>query len=131
MTTFPAIRGMVIAGDKVGRTIGFPTANLKLEIESITLEPGVYLGTCEVNQQTYSCLPYFGPRSVMGETKNCFEVYIYDFDQDIYGEQLTVRPQHFIRPPLQLNSLAELKAQLEADKAAGLELIHKAKTAGE
>jgi riboflavin kinase/FMN adenylyltransferase len=123
MTTFPVVQGKVMAGNQLGRTIGFPTANLDINPDNLDLKPGVYVGTCEVNNAKYLCLPYFGPRSVVGETKNCFEVYIYDFDQDIYGQVITVQPQHFIRPPLKIETVEELKLQLESDKKTGLKMV--------
>lgn len=123
-----SVKGKVIHGDKIGRTIGFPTANLKVNTAEINLGAGVYL--CEVNfnsadqQVTKYGLAYYGPRLIFGEMTNSFEVFIYDFDQEIYGIQITVTTSHFMRPPLQINSLEELKNQLQQDKEKGLELLN-------
>ncbi len=124
MTEFPLISGKVIHGDKVGRTIGFPTANLDVDLTPKELQPGVYFGTCELNGQTYDCLPYFGPRLIFGELKNSFEVYIYNFDQEIYDQELSVTIKTFLRAPEKVNNLDELKAKLELDKAEGLKHMH-------
>jgi len=115
-------QGKVIHGEQVGRTIGFPTANLDVIIDPALLDPGVYFGTCQIADQLHFCLPYFGPRLVFGETKNVFEIYLFDFDQEIYDQSVKVTLQQFMRGPLQLASLDELKSQLEADKKAGLAL---------
>ncbi len=123
MTSFPVIKGSVITGNQKGRTIGFPTANLDVEQTVLPLELGVYFGTCQLNDQSYFCLPYYGPRIVLGETKNCFEVYIYDFNQEIYGQILTVQPLVFLRKPAPFTSFEDLRLQLEKDKAAGRQLI--------
>ncbi len=117
------VAGKVIRGDQIGRTIGFPTANLDVQLDPAEIEPGVYVGQCQVGDQTYFCLPYFGPRAVMGETHNIFEVYIYDFDQQIYDQLLAVTLLSFVRAPININSLEELKSQLERDKASGLQML--------
>jgi len=126
LPTHFSIKSQVINGDKIGRTIGFPTANLKLDGQEIDLKPGVYL--CQLafeNQpelQKYG-LTYYGPRYIFGELTNSFETYIYNFNQEIYGSELVVTVSDFMRPPLKIKSLAELKNQLEKDKAKGLELL--------
>lgn len=126
------IAGTVIHGDKVGRTIGFPTANLEVDLNPEDLEPGAYVGECSLVfnptigpelQKTWKCLPYFGPRHIFGEVRNSFEVYIYDFDEQIYDLILEVTVKKKIREPMDIKSLETLKQQLEADKQAGLKLL--------
>ncbi len=121
------VTGTVTKGQNLGHTIGFPTANLDTIPNENELKPGVYTGKCTVNNglrftNSHSCLVYFGPRYISGETKNVFEVYIYDFDQDIYGYTLEAKIGTFVRPPMKFDSLEELKEQLEQDKVAGLKL---------
>lgn len=125
------VSGTVIHGDKVGRTIGFPTANLMVSLSENDIEPGVYVGECDLSlnknlppelQKTWKCLPYFGPRLIFGEVINSFEVYIYDFDFQIYDLVLNVKVEKKLRDPMDLKSLEALKAQLEQDKLAGATL---------
>lgn len=121
------LTGTVEHGEKVGRTIGFPTANLELKETPTDLRPGVYFGRCEIVGETgtYWCLPYFGPRTIFGETQPVFEVYIYNFDQQLYGKELKVTLLAFSRPPAPaelVNSLAKLATLLESDKQHGLML---------
>lgn len=126
MTTLPFIfSGTVIDGEKVGRTIGFPTANLDTAPQTTELPLGVYLGTCHIQAEsnTFNCLAYFGPRYILGEQKNNFEVYIYDFNQSIYGKELHVELTHFLRAPLELTTIESLEQQLEKDKQTGLKLL--------
>ncbi len=123
MTLPQTISGKVIHGEEVGRTIGFPTANLDVNPSEENIDAGVYFGKCQIGDETYFCLPYFGPRLIFGETKNVFEVYIFDFDQKIYDQTVTVQLIKFMRPPVQVHSLAELKELLETDKANGRLLI--------
>ena len=122
--------GKVIPGEKTGRKIGFPTANFDQTPSASDLELGVYLGTCDIYQeeqlknQQLKCLTYFGPRYIFGQKKNNFEVYLYDFSQNIYDLTLKVTLTNFIRAPKKIVDLAKLKIQLEKDKAQGLLLQH-------
>jgi riboflavin kinase/FMN adenylyltransferase len=115
----------VIHGEKVGRTIGFPTANFSSAPDSKDLKQGVYFGTCTVigssEQQTSTndCLAYFGPRYIFGEEVNSFEVFIYDLDQDIYGKKCTVVLSHFLRAPKKIKTIDQLQLLLERDKLSG------------
>ena len=112
------ITGKVSPGEKTGRTIDFPTANLSTTPNPTQLQPGVYTGRCSLNDsgQWLNCLIYFGPRYVQGQSQNTCEVHILDFNQEIYGATLTARVDQFIRPPLKFESLMELKKQIIKDK---------------
>lgn len=121
------ISGTVIHGEKVGRTIGFPTANLDVKLTEADVKPGVYLAqvTTDSDQSTtYQGLAYFGPRYIFGELTNSFEVYLYDFSGDLYDQTLTVTLTNYLREPMNLNTIEKLQTQLEADKAEGLKLLH-------
>ncbi|MBU0579100.1 riboflavin kinase [Patescibacteria group bacterium] len=117
--------GKVIPGNKMGRKIGFPTANLDRVPRESALTPGVYVGTCNIYQndrirnQELKCLVYFGPRYVFSQKQNSFEVYLYNFNQSIYDLTLEVKLIKFIRAPKKTASLIELKEQLEKDKRLG------------
>ena len=113
--------GTVIDGEKVGRTLGFPTANLHSCPSETELAPGVYFGNCTVadSPSIFDSLVYFGPRYIFGETRNNFEVYIYDFNQQIYGQKVFTTLTHFLRQPVKFSSMKELQQGLEQDKARG------------
>lgn len=126
------IKGGVVYGDAVGRTIGFPTANLDQVPSVKDLQLGVYVGQCQIlnsqlsNSQLsteHNCLIYFGPRFILGKTQNSFEVYLYDFQGDLYGQTLTVQIQKFIRPPIKFDNLEALKDQLQKDQERGRLLL--------
>src|SRR5260221_11478568 len=110
--------GIVIHGEKVGRQIGFPTVNID-RLPSTELAKGVYVGSCLIDDKTYDCLAYFGPRLIFGEQKDCFEAYIYNFNQEIYGKNIEFTMLSFVRAPLPFTTLPDLKAQLEQDKIQG------------
>lgn len=115
--------GKVIHGEKVGRTIGFPTANLDFLPRLNELERGVYFGHAHIDEKTYPCLAYFGPRYIFGEEKDNFEVYLYEFNRDLYGKRLFGNLDFFIRSPKKIQGLAALQKQLEDDKKIGLTLL--------
>lgn len=123
------ITGKVVNGDKVGRTIGFPTANLNVNMDEAQLPPGVYLAKASFKDKgetvTKHGLAYFGPRYVLGEKINSFEVFLYDFNNQIYGVVMTVTLTHFMRKPIDIKSWEELKSQLEMDKSQGERLLKK------
>lgn len=120
-------KGNVIHGEKVGRTIGFPTANLDFLPTVKELKLGVYFGFVKIGEKSFHCLAYFGPRYIFGEEKNNFEVYIYDFDDDIYGQELVGELTAYIRPPKKLKGLKNLRAQLQHDMEIGYRLIAETK----
>lgn len=129
------LTGKVIHGDQVGRTLGFPTANLDVKLTEAELEPGVYLAKCDLSlnpnlppelQGEWDCLPYFGPRLIFGEVVNSFEVYMYNFDHQIYDLTLRVSLGPKLRGPLPFTTLDALTAQLVQDKNTGLALLAQA-----
>jgi riboflavin kinase / FMN adenylyltransferase len=121
--------GTVMEGNKLGRTIGYPTANLKIEnIEKILPADGVYAVMLEIGEtpslnikpQT-SCLKgmmNIGNRPTVGGTQKTIEVNIFDFDQDIYGRTLRVFVKKRLRSEQKFSGLDDLKAQLAQDKIA-------------
>lgn len=110
--------GTVLHGDKMGRTLGFPSANLEPALLKHVKKEGVYACQVHVNKKSYRGALYLGPRLVMDETKRVLEIHIVDFNGDIYGETLQFKLGAFIRPPLDFTSEAELIAQLQEDIAA-------------
>lgn len=124
LTTNFKFSGRVVAGEEVGQTLGFPTANLDRVPNEKELKPGVYAGRCYLPaiDENYNCLAYFGPRYIFGEKKNNFEVYLYYFERDIYGWELEVELGHYLRKPMKFKNREELKAQLGKDVKRGREL---------
>ncbi|MEO7766093.1 MAG: bifunctional riboflavin kinase/FAD synthetase [Ferruginibacter sp.] len=117
--------GNVVEGNKLGRTIGYPTANLEIEDEN-KLVPGNGVYAISVENEAlkikHSGMMNIGVRPTIGGTKMVVEVNIFDFDQDIYGKILTVTIKKHLRSEIKFNGLAELKVQLAKDKKAALEL---------
>ena len=112
-----ALRGVVVAGNRLGRTIGFPTANMKL-YEPLKLVPGrgVYVVEAEVLGKKYRGMTNIGLRPTVGGSFTTIETHILDFDEDIYGLPLRITFLRRLRDEICFASLAELKAQLEKDR---------------
>ncbi|SRR5260221_477446 len=106
---------IVRKGDQMGRTIGFPTVNLNPDILENTIQQGIYKSTVMYKNHQYNGALYFGPRLIMHETKNVLEIYILDFNKEIYGEKVIFRIGKFIRPIANFSSFEEMKKQLEKD----------------
>lgn len=115
--------GVVVSGNRLGRTIGFPTANMQL-YEPLKLIPavGVYAVEVETLGRKYLGMSNIGVRPTVG-TGNALtvETNIFDFDEDIYGLDITIRFIRRIREEKRFPSLTELKAQLLEDKRLILE----------
>jgi len=108
--------GVVVAGNRMGRTIGFPTANMQL-YEPLKLVPGngVYVVEVEVLGQWYRGMCNIGTRPTVGGVSRTIETHILDFDQDIYGLPLRLRFVRRIRDERKFPSLEALREQLALD----------------
>jgi riboflavin kinase/FMN adenylyltransferase len=122
--------GTVVKGDQLGRTLGYPTANLRIdEPDKIIPGDGIYaVETEQMRRETEdgSRLPAMmsiGVRPTVGGTHRTIEVNIFDFNKDIYGERLRVYVKHYLRPEIKFNNLEELKAALDKDKQDTLRLF--------
>lgn len=112
--------GFVVRGNQIGRTIGFPTANLHInDEEKIIPSNGVYAvkvkGNC-LGNIIYNGMMNIGIRPTVDGQKKVIEVHILDFDQDIYEQNLTVMVYEYIRGEVKFDGLEALKAQLAKDK---------------
>ena len=112
-----ALKGVVVAGNRLGRTIGFPTANMKL-YEPLKLVPGrgVYVVEAEVLGKKYRGMTNIGLRPTVGGSFTTIETHILDFDEDIYGLPLCITFLRRLRDEVHFPSLEALKDQLEKDR---------------
>ena len=108
--------GVVVAGNRMGRTIGFPTANMQL-YEPLKLVPanGVYAVDVEVTGNVFRGMCNIGTRPTVGGTTRTIETHILGFDEDIYGLSLRIRFLRRIRDERKFPSLDALREQLEKD----------------
>ena len=114
-----SLEGAVVAGNRLGRTIGFPTANMQL-YEPLKLVParGVYMVQAEVLGKSYRGMTNIGTRPTVGGTIPTIETHLLDFDEDIYGLSLRITFLRRIRDEIRFPSLEALKGQLETDREA-------------
>ena len=111
------LNGNVIKGNQLGRTIGFPTANIDIS-EDYKLIPknGVYVVTANVNNQTVFGMMNIGVKPTIGENKLSIEVHLLNFEKDIYQQKIQIHVLERIRDEQKFESFEALKSQLEVDK---------------
>lgn len=112
-----SLSGVIVKGKQLGRTIGFPTANIQVrEIAKLIPLDGVYVVKVYYKQETFGGMLNIGNRPTVDGTFQTVEVNIFDFNQEIYGENLTVEFLQKIRNEQKFNGLDELKDQIVKDK---------------
>ena len=113
--------GEVFHGDKIGRTIGYPTANLKsTDEEKIALGDGIYSVYGTVEGKTYKGMMSIGFRPTVNGKVRVTEVNIFDFDKEIYGQKIRVMVKKYLRGEVKFDGLEALKTQLHKDKEDSL-----------
>jgi riboflavin kinase/FMN adenylyltransferase len=118
--------GKVVVGNKLGRTIGYPTANLAIKDEEKLIPGnGVYAVelTIESEPGTYRGMMNIGMRPTVNGTKRTIEVNIFDFDKDIYGEKMRVYLNNYLRGEVKFAGLDQLTEQLAKDRIHALEKL--------
>ena len=117
--------GVVVKGKQLGRTIGFPTANIKIN-EDYKLIPknGVYIVKSNYDKKIVFGLMNIGTRPTVEGTNQTIEVFFLDFDKAIYDESLTIEIIEFIRNEQKFDSLNDLKNQINEDKNFALNYIN-------
>ena len=119
MLTYPyQLRGTIVNGYKIGRKLGFPTANIQVD-EPFKIVPGigVYAVWVYLNGEKYKGMLYIGDRPTLDNGNNItLEVNILDFSGDIYNNEITVAFIYYVRGDIKFGSLEELKEQLGKDR---------------
>jgi len=109
------VSGKVGHGIKVGRDLGFPTANLSLDLK-IDKPYGVYTVILNIEKEQWKGLLYYGPRKTKGLPENIVsEITVIDYNGDLYDKKIKFKVGKFIRGPKVFESLRELKQQIEKD----------------
>ena len=122
-----SITAEVVVGNKIGRTLGFPTANLELPREYMLINNrGVYACLVDYEGKTYKAMANIGHRPTIGdrsENNPLVEVNLFDFDGDLYGKHIRVRFIDRIRDEEKYDSLDALKAQLRQDREKAKQIL--------
>ena len=120
-----SLSGTVTEGNKLGRTIGFPTANIALNSpEKLIPSNGVYAVQVIVNQLIYFGMMNIGFRPTINGKTRTIEVNIFNFDADIYNHQIRVELIEYIRAEVKFNGIDALKEQLNMDKKSVIEKLN-------
>lgn len=111
------ISGTVVKGKQLGRTIGFPTANVHPN-ESYKLIPqnGAYVIAARYKGESFKGMLNIGVRPTVDGTSKTIEAHLFDFDKEIYGEDIQLELLHYLRPEKKFNGLPELMTQIRQDQ---------------
>ncbi len=116
--------GRVVEGDKLGRQLGYPTANLVYtNADKIHLGEGVYAVYATVGEKMIPGMMSIGKRPTLNDTTEKVEVNLFDFNGDLYGKTIRVTVKKYLRPQEKYNSLEELVAQIDKDKEESLKVL--------
>lgn len=110
-----ALAGPVVEGRHRGRTLGFPTANVRWDPRLVLPAPGVYVVEADFGQGPRLALASIGSRPTFGESDVTLEVYVVDFSQDLYGRRLEVAFHDFVRPEERFVDAAALVRRMHED----------------
>jgi riboflavin kinase/FMN adenylyltransferase len=116
------VSGEIVAGQKLGRTLGVPTANMALAPTN-RLAFGVYAVRAQLGERRLDGVASFGVRPTVDDGAPLLETYLFDFDETIYGREMRVDFVARIRPELKFRDLEELKGAMQADMAAAREIL--------
>jgi len=121
------VTGQVVAGHSRGKRLGFPTANLMLERDFCVPPDGVYAGRAVLGLQKYLCAINIGRNPTFGDHEIALEVFLLDFEGDIYGEELGLEFHHRLREEIAFASEDELVAQMRKDVRKARTLLARGK----
>ncbi|MDQ0972685.1 riboflavin kinase/FMN adenylyltransferase [Neobacillus niacini] len=124
---FYTTAGIVVHGDKRGRTIGFPTANVDTMDEFILPPLGVYAVKIKIGEDWYEgvCNVGYKPTFNKDALKVSVEAHIFNFKKDIYGKKVTIEWHQYLRKEQKFSGIDELVAQIEKDKQNAIEYFNK------
>lgn len=112
------VAGEVVRGAQIGRTIGFPTANVAPPKDLVPLQDGIYasLAVVEGDERHFPAMTYIGTRPAVNTGQRMIETHLFDYDGDLYGKQLVTEFVCHLRQDADFPSVAELVAQLGEDE---------------
>lgn len=109
------LTGTVVRGQQLGRTLGIPTANLRLPAEVAAPKYGVYACRCRIDDEIYPAVTNVGTRPTVAGEGVTVEPWILDYSGDLYGRDITLEFYRFLRPEQKFATLEELKSRIHED----------------
>lgn len=106
------LKGTVVVGNQLGREIGFPTCNISVDRTMATPPNGVYITHCLRAGETFPAITNIGVKPTIGTFEKNVETHIFDFDQEMYGEEVRIAFLKMVRPEMKFENLSELKAEI-------------------
>ena len=120
MNVLYSFSGTVQTGHNRGKKLGFPTINMKLDRE---IPDGIYVSQTKINDVFYNSLTFIGAAKTYDETEILAETYIFDFNQEIYGEEVLISLLKKLRDNQKFDSEESLRQQMEIDKSQAFEFF--------
>jgi riboflavin kinase/FMN adenylyltransferase len=119
-----SLSGRVIKGDKLGRVLGFPTANIDLDShDKLVPAEGIYVVQVIYEKKVFGGMLYIGNRPTVDGSRRSIEVNIFEFDREIYGETIQLLFIKLLRADSKFSDLESLKNQLQIDKELSLQVL--------
>ena len=118
-----SVTNRVVAGDRRGREIGFPTANINPPERKVVPGIGVYAAYAKIEDEVFQAAVNVGVRPTFGDGALLVEAFILDFDSEIYGENLTVEFVEYLRPELRFEGVGDLVVAIKEDVARCREIL--------
>ena len=115
MGGYYCIGGEVVVGNRLGRTIGFPTSNLVIDETMVTPPNGVYITYCIYNGVRYPSVTHVGVKPTIGEYRKNVETHIFNFDKELYGKDILVEFIEKTRDEKKFDSIEKLSEQITKD----------------
>lgn len=120
---YPSVRGRVVKGDHRGRQLGYPTANLGVAEHRLIPADGIYAVRVKIGEKWHGGAASIGIRPTFGGGQHQLEVYILDFDGDLYDQVIEVQFVKRLRPEMKFDSVQALVEQMKRDVAATREIL--------
>ena len=118
------IEGIVVKGKQLGRTIGFPTANIRPEKWEGSGPNGVYAAWCTVDGQRHPGMLNIGRHPTVPDGSPTVEINLFDFHDDIYGMRIAVETVEYLRGEVKFPSVEALRMQLERDRQRSIAILN-------
>ncbi len=118
------IFGSVTYGSGLGKTLGYPTANLSVPEQKLLPKAGVYSGRVQIENQTYYSMVYIGTKPTLEESRIFVEVHIFDLERDLYDQKIGLYLEEYVREDRKFDNLEELKRQIQRDELSVKQFYH-------
>ena len=120
-----SMRGTVARGRRIGRTLGFPTANIACDLQLVLPKIGVYAAYARLDGALYPAITNIGSNPTVGGTETRVETHLLGFDGDAYGRDMQVYFVSYLREEQRFRDTDALRAQLVSDEARAMEILRK------